>query len=101
MAWKIYYGNGSTFSDTDGPPEKAPALNIQVIGFTDAITAQEVGCQLLHSKDFYWWENNVWLGGDLFGLMDYLLRARGSALVLFGRAVLECGKHAWYPEEQC
>lgn len=112
MCWHIYYGDGSTFSDEDGPPSFAPALDVQVIGYSDPIIAREVGAVLLFGKDYYWWDRWAWFGGDLFGLMDYLMRARGTALVLFGRfvpraqyqaaidrAMAECGKHAWYPDE--
>lgn len=62
--WKVYYGDGSTFSDQDGSPELAPALNVQ------AITCSP----------------EVWMGGDVFGLMDYL-SLPGWKRVLFGRMV--------------
>lgn len=110
--WRLYYGDGSTFSDEDGPPESAPPLDVQVISHADETSAREVGSVLLYAKDYYWFEAGNWYGGDLFGLFDYLLRAQGTAMVKFGRfvprarfqaaldrATAESGKHAWYPDE--
>ena len=110
MRWCLYYGDGSTFSNEDGLPADAPALNVQVISTADAVIAREVGVVLLYGKDYYWWDGG-WFGGDLFGLFDYLLCAQGRAVVKFGRfvprdqyqaafnkAVAE--KHAWYPDER-
>ena len=63
--WRVYYGDGSIFSDKDGDPKDAPSLNVQ------AITCEPDG---------------IWNGGDIFGLFDYLHRP-GMKRVLFGRAV--------------
>jgi len=62
--WKIYYGDGSTFSNEDGEPSLAPTTNVQV-----------VVCQP--------W---VWQEGDLFGLYDYLMQP-GLKVVKFGRTI--------------
>jgi hypothetical protein len=64
IRWKIYYGDGTTFSNRDGLPENAPALNVQ------AVTC----CP------------EVWMGGDIFGLFDYLSQS-GKKIVKFGRMV--------------
>lgn len=109
--WRIYYGDGSTFSHEDGPPSAAPPLNVQVISYASAVIAQEVGVELLFGKDYYWFEHDEWFGGDLFGLFDYLVRAQGTANVKFGRVVprgayqvaidrATAEKHAWYPDER-
>jgi len=31
MDWKVYYGNGSTFSSVDGNPFHAPSCDVQVV----------------------------------------------------------------------
>ena len=80
--WIVYYGDGSTYSDQDGPPELAPANNVQVIAIEDG----DCGKVLLNTKDYYWWTGETWLAGDIFGLFDYLLQP-GWKRVLFGRSI--------------
>ena len=112
MRWTLYYGDGSTFSNEDGLPAEAPSLDVQVIAHADEMIAREVGAVLLYGKDYYWWED-AWFGGDLFGLFDHLSRRHADQVVKFGRfiprtqfqgildrATHECGKHAWYPDER-
>lgn len=78
LKWKIYYGDGSTY---EGKPENAPTKDVQVI------IAQENGeWYLAHKKDYYWWENDTWYEGDIFGLWDYMTRP-GWKKVLFGRTL--------------
>lgn len=113
--WTVYYGDGTTFSSVQGSAASAPPLNVQVITqTTTAEVAREVGANLLHRLDYYWYDEFCgWAGGDLFGLFDYLLRAQGTATVKFGRgigrtmyqaildrAIAESKKHAWYPDER-
>lgn len=80
MRWAIFYGDGSTFTDEDGNPDEAPSLNIQAIAFEDPLTGHTVAS----GKDFYWFDNNRWIGGDVFGLWDYLQR---TGAVKFGRTI--------------
>lgn len=80
MEWKIYYGDGHTFSDEDGSPKDASPLGVQVIVQSD----DEVGRRILHGYDYYWYEGE-WFGGDVFGLWDFLARAVGP--VRFGRLI--------------
>lgn len=84
MRWKIYYGDFSTYDDTDGLPHAAPGLNAQIITQADV----EHGYSVLWKHDFYWWEPQeaIWRGGDQFGLFDYLQRP-GPRKVLFGRTI--------------
>lgn len=79
--WKLYYGDGAVFSDADGPPEQAPALNLQAIAQVADI---EIGRRTVSGYDFYWFDDGQWFGGDLFGLFDFLQRA---SVVKFGRAI--------------
>lgn len=51
------------------------------------IVAQEdadVGKEILHQKDFYYFEDGRWFGCDLYGLFDYLRRP-GWRKVVAGR----------------
>lgn len=79
--WKIFYGDGSTFSNEDGIPACAPALNVQAIAQNSDIT---IGRRVTSRYDFYWFDKGEWYGGDLFGLFDFLQRA---SVVKFGRAI--------------
>lgn len=81
--WRLYYGDGSTFSDDDGLPGAAPAVNVQAIAQQADIA---IGRKTVSRYDFYWFDAGEWFGGDLFGLFDYLQRA-GAAVVKFGRAI--------------
>ena len=87
LGWRIYYGDGSTYDENDGPPAEAPKRNVQAIVVTD----DAVGFAVMESFDFYWYdpvdrEPDEWYGGDRFGLFDYLIRP-GSKIVLFGRSI--------------
>ena len=87
MSWKIYYGDGSTYCDLDGPPELAPGRNVQVV----AQWHQECGRQYLHSHDYYYWrpEQGRWVANsDRSGwaLWDYL-QEPGFKVVKFGRDI--------------
>jgi hypothetical protein len=79
--WRIYYGDGSTFSDEDGSPEQAPAVNVQVIA---QAADPGIGRRTCARYDFFWFDNGEWHGSDLFGLFDFLMR---SSVVKFGRVV--------------
>jgi len=80
MRWAIYYGDGKRFSDEDGSSDDAPSENVQVIAQAD----ETVGRKFVLHKDYYWYENGRWYGGDLFGMYDFLVR---SKLVKFGRYI--------------
>lgn len=84
IAWRIYYGDGTTFCDVDGPPESAPCINVMAIACYDDDNRRK----LAHSTDYYFFENNRWYGCDLFGLFDYLARP-GLKIVKFGRMIAD------------
>ena len=68
--WRIYYDDGSTFDNTMGTPNEAPAYGVQII----IRTHPENGAMLVYRWDFYYWqEGKGWFGGDIFGLLDQLL----------------------------
>lgn len=85
MDYTIYYGNESTYTSDDGPPEQAPKRGVQVI-----IQGTEDGTdpELLGAMGYYWWdfEHDLWLSGDVFGFYDYMIQP-GEKVVLFGRTL--------------
>jgi hypothetical protein len=80
--WVIYYGDGSTQSSEDCSPWEVPARNVQIIAQED----ESVGQRFERSSDYYWWTEEGWRGGDIFGLFDYLIEP-GHKRVLFGRSI--------------
>ena len=69
--WKIFYGDGSTFSDQNGDPKDAPVANVQVIVQPHI----ESGRYMQVERDYYiYWANRKrWVGVDLAGVMDFLV----------------------------
>ena len=69
--WKIFYGDGSTFSDQDGDPKDAPVANVQVIMQPHI----ESGRYMQVERDYYiyWTKGSRWVGVDLAGVMDFLV----------------------------
>lgn len=90
IAWRIYYGDGSTFSDADGSPFAAPRSNVQVIIERDA----RVGWRWISGYDYFVLdpERGGWRETNEFGLFDYLQRAK-QPLVLFGRWLTDAEWH--------
>ena len=80
--WKIWYGDGTSFGDENGPPEMAPPCNVQVIVQDDERTGRYNQC----GSDYYIWRDGRWLGCDIFGLWDYLCQ-KDRAIVRFGRTL--------------
>lgn len=78
MDWKIYYGDGSTFSSDDGAPHEAPALNVQAIAEKD----ERVGRTVLTRFDFYVRKKDGWYGVDMFGMLDHFM----------SEGLLKCGR---------
>jgi hypothetical protein len=91
--WRVYYGDGSTFSSEDGSPAAAPALDVQVI----VQHRVDVGWHMQHANDFYLWRDcwRCWRGADLAGLWDYMMQA-GWKRVLMGRTLLNSEFNAIY-----
>ena len=88
LKWRLYYGDGSTFSNADGPPQDAPCCNVQVI------VSIENGRRILQHgadnptahRDYYWWENDGWVIGDQAGYWQYMSEP-GWKTVKFGRTI--------------
>lgn len=70
--WKIYYDDGTTFSDEDGTWEEAPYRGVLLVVTSDPNVGREVD----HGArgEFYaWWPDATkpW-GFDRTGILDYL-----------------------------
>ena len=72
MRWKIFYIDGTTFSNIDGNPEDAPGGSVQAIAQEDEV----IGSAIHHGSDFYIWDKQYggWYGMDHFGFVQYLIR---------------------------
>lgn len=87
MEW-IAYGDGWEFTSEDGGPEDVPGRGVQII----AQVHPEHGRQLVISRPdygwggYYWWTEDGWYGGDMIGMLDYLMEP-GFKVVKFGRSV--------------
>jgi hypothetical protein len=84
MPWRIYYGDGSIYDDSQGSPWDAPALNAQAVVVSDP----EHGWYCCRADDFYWYieAEDRWYSGERFGLFDYLTQP-GMKKVIFGRSI--------------
>lgn len=82
MPWAVYYADGTRATDADTAVESVPTRGVIVVAESDPDT----GRILLHGDDYYWYDDG-WFGGDIFGLWDYLARP-GMKRVLFGRSVV-------------
>jgi hypothetical protein len=79
--WRIYYGDGSVYSDQDGLSFDAPTTNVQVIW------CELPGCSgLLHKRDYYWWDQDCWWAGDEAGLWQYRFKP-GPKRELYGTTI--------------
>ena len=78
LTWRIYYADGSTF---EGDPHEAPPWGIIDIMQIDP----ERGPYHQTGFDYYVFRDNVWLGVDFVGLVDFLIHEVG--LVKFGRTI--------------
>lgn len=82
MKWKIYYENGSAYSNEDGDIFFAPTQGVQIVCFSD----EDVGRRMIHRFDYYWPTTYGFSGGDLFALYEYLT-GLGPKKVFFGKTV--------------
>lgn len=79
IEWKIYYGDGSTFSNLEGNPEDAPCGNVQRIAYYD----EDGRRRQAHDRDYYIYDKN-WYAADIIGFYQYMSEP-GFKIVKFGR----------------
>jgi hypothetical protein len=59
LGWRVWYNNGTTFSNEDGLPEEAPLDGIQII-----VEWLDNGQRHYHyGRDFYIWTGDRWNHG--------------------------------------
>jgi hypothetical protein len=87
--WCVWYDDGRIYRSDTGPVDAAPCDGVIVIAQADA----DVGRELLHLKDFYYWERSRWFGCDRYGMEDYLRRP-GWKKVIAGRNTEPATYHA-------
>lgn len=82
-AWRVYYGDFSTFDSDDGGPDRAPATGVVAIA-----QPPTRGPRAEFDSDFYWWHHGLerWVGGDIYGRLQHEL-APGWKRVLMGETV--------------
>lgn len=82
--WRVYYGNGETFTSDQGGAHDAPRTDVQIIAQQD----QSMGWELLSSSDYYYYEEDRrnWYIADVFTIFDHLIRAK-YPVILFGRMI--------------
>ena len=96
MRFRIYYDDGSTYSDRDGEPFYARPYGVEVVAIESASAPSGVALQHgLPAKHNWVWKNDglepaqepIWHLVDEAGLWDYLLMYRGPKAVLIGRTI--------------
>ena len=81
--WKIYYGDGSTFSNEDGPPEMAPCGGVICVAYYDDDNRRHI----CHLADYYVYDGaNRWMNADASGFWQYMGEP-GAKIVKFGRLI--------------
>lgn len=82
MRWRLYYGDGTTYS---GDPFYAPPVNAQVLVRENS---SERGFSVNYGKFAYFWRPDVgWNACDEAGLWDYLMLYCGPKAIVFGRVL--------------
>lgn len=67
MTWTIHYSDGSSFNSSDGRPQDAPKVDVQII---------QQGEDLLFYHDYYLWRTDLqaWVPcNGIDGLLDHLM----------------------------
>ena len=80
--WKIYYGDGSTFTNEDGGAEQAPCGRVICVAFYDEDNRRKI----CHQADYYLWDGKRWYSADISGFMQYM-QEPGFKVVKFGREI--------------
>ena len=91
MKWRIYYIDGTTFSNDDGAPQEAPGARVAAVVQEDGT----VGVQIHRGCSFYVCDEQYggWYGLDHFGFAQYLERP-GYKVIKLGEAMTTDGYRA-------
>ncbi len=84
MRWKIFYTDGSTFSNADGTPEEAPGGGVVAIAQED----ETVGVLIHRGNDYYAFDKQYggWYGLDEKGFTQYVCRP-GLKIIKLGESM--------------
>lgn len=84
IRWKIYYIDGSTFSNKDGKPEDAPGWGVAAVAQEDDVT----GVLIHHQHDFYCFDKQFggWYGMDIWGVSQYFAKP-GKKIIKLGEVM--------------
>lgn len=91
IEWIVFYADGSSFTNLDGGPERAPRSDALCI----AAYSKDHGRMIWHGTDYFIWEtqwgegcgNGEWVSVDREGLSDYLDRPGATKIRIRGRHV--------------
>ena len=87
LNWRIYYGDGTTYDETDGPAEEAPAWGTVAVVTRNSNDPREIVSVQGTGFDYFVYDkNNDWWGADFIGLIDRLAD-RSAKVVCFGRTI--------------
>lgn len=79
VKWRIYYDDKSTFSSVEGTAAEAPSAGVIAIVQKE----KDSGWVVTAFKDYYWYENDEWWGGDAPGFWQHMFKG-GAKIVKFG-----------------
>lgn len=83
ILWRIYYGDGATYSNEDGEPQNAPAGGVMCIAWYD----EDRRRRLAHNSDYYIYAGEGrWYGCDAAGFWQYMAET-GYKIVKLGRMI--------------
>ena len=86
MNWRIYYDDGSTYSDEEGPAELAYPWGVVSVVTRDPKDEREVTSVQGTGFDYFVFDGQEWWGVDFIGLVDRLA-SRTAEVVCFGRTI--------------
>ena len=89
MKWKIYYHDGSSYSDKDGFVQNAPGWGALIIAQEDQEPGNyNIGRRYLFGEDYFCWEGWGWTSRNITGREFYLAQP-GWKKIVNGTVVLD------------
>lgn len=87
VLWKIVYGDGSTYSNLDGPAKEAPGWDVLMV----LEKSRKVGVRPWKGE-YYFFTKEGWVATDNIGFVDWVVNHRDEWTAAFvGR---------YYPDER-
>ena len=82
ISWRIYYGDGATYSNEDGDAALAPCGGVICVAWYD----EDKRRHLAHGTDYYIHDQGRWYGADSAGFWQYMGEP-GAKIVKLGRMI--------------